>query len=203
METDTNSTGRSLTYKTETELILIAHPNRDIALRYREWVPNRYTVQIATSGYETLANYSREIGVVILDENLNDQSPTDVATEIQQSDTATQVVLFSDDRTPILGESDDPMCDSYLTKGATELEFRIAIDHFHRRAVYNRLFDQYYALARERAKLETNSLAGEPAKSARYAEIEAEMMELETMIDELHVSFDQSDYASLFRELNK
>lgn len=203
MEAYANSIGRTPTYGTETESILISHPSRDVAKRYRDWIPEQYNVQTATSGRETLANHSDATRVAILADNLKDQSTTEVAAEIQHSDIATQVVLLSDERNPILSESDESMFDSYLTKSTTEVDFRTTVNHSHRRASYNRLFERYYALAQERAALETEQLGRESMDRARYVEVDSEMTELETSIDELHPSFDESDYDYLFKGLNR
>lgn len=64
----------------------------------------------------------------------------------------------------------------------------------------DQLLEEYYELARERAALETKGVDAESNAGGRYAEVMAEMDVLETEIATLLDSFDENDYAALFKE---
>lgn len=68
---------------------------------------------------------------------------------------------------------------------------------------YERLIEDYYELARERAVLEAKGLDDKSSNSNHYTTIIADINDLETELADLLESFEDDDYVTLFEGMNR
>lgn len=175
----------------DTNTVLVAATDPDVATRVRSWLAGNYRVETTTDGDEALAHLE-DVDAVLVDRELRTASGTVVAAEIEHRIAAQTVAVLRDDG---LGGDHRLATDESLDKPLEEDDLRETVDRLVRRGRYDDLIAECAALAARRGAIETRDDRG---SDEEYETVRRQLDEVFTELDELVQSFDGDDFRAAF-----
>lgn len=178
--------------------VLVVEDEEPLAFLYEQWLTPRYEVLVATSGEEALELYDERIDVVLLDRRLPGISGEGVVDAVRRSPHDCQIAMVTavDPDVDIVNLG----IDEYLVKPVESDELRRLIERLRRRATYDELLAELYALASKKGALEAYNSRQSLQTSSEYAELRDRLDELHDRIEATTDEFDDEDFVSLLRE---
>lgn len=178
--------------------VLVVEDETPLALLYEQWLTSRYEVLVATSGEQALDLYDGRIDVVLLDRRLPDISGDGVVEAIRRSPHDCQIAMVTavDPDVDIVNLD----IDEYLVKPVERDQLRQLIERLRRRATYDELLGELYALASKKGALEAHNSRKSLQTSSEYAELRHRLDELHDRIEATTAEFEDEDFVGLLRE---
>lgn len=178
--------------------VLVVEDEKPVASLYEEWLTPRYEVLVATSGEQALDLYDGRIDVVLLDRRLPGISGDGVVAGVRRSPHDCRIAMV----TAVEPDVDivDLGIDEYLVKPVDSEDLRELIERLRRRATYDDLLGELYALASKKGALEAHNSRQSLQTSPEYAELRERLDELHDRIEATTAEFDDEDFVGLLRE---
>ncbi|NHN57749.1 MULTISPECIES: response regulator [Halorussus] len=186
-----------------TATVLLVDDEPSLTDVYESWL-SEYEVLVAHDGSEALSILDRRgdgVDVVLLDRRMPGASGDDVLQVVRERDVDCRVAML----TAVAPGYDiiDMPFDDYVTKPVSGEQLRETVESLLARADYVDGLDRYYALASKHAALTAERPRHELAESETFAELEAELRELERDLEDA-VSFeDHETFQGLLLEVSR
>lgn len=178
--------------------VVVVEDDEHLAEMYAEWLADRHDVRIANTGKEALDAFDPAVDVVLLDRLLPDQQGSDVLGELRQRPGDCWVAMVTAVEPSM--EVVEMGFDEYLTKPVDEVTLRETVTRLRRRATYNELLRELYALASKKGALEAHYSQDELRGSPEYTELRRRLDELHDRIDDTIDEFDDEEFVGLLRD---
>jgi len=184
----------------DTPTVLVVDDETEITALYGEWLSDSYDVRRAYNGEEALEKVDETVDVVLLDRRMPDLSGDEVLTEIRDRGLDCRVALVTavDPDFDIL----ELGFDDYLVKPVSRDDLHETVERLLRRASYDEDVQQYFSLASRKATLEAEKPASELEKSEEYAELTAELDDLNDALADTFADLDDEDFRAAFNALD-
>jgi PAS domain S-box-containing protein len=173
--------------QTSAASVLVVEDDRDLAGLYAEWLGERYAVEIAYDGAESLDRLDDAVDVVLLDRMMPGLSGDDVLEEIQDAELDTQVVMVS----AVTPDFDVVQMDfdAYLEKPVDAEALRETVDRTLTRAEYDEKLRELFSLIERRETLEAVKKRSVLETSEEYRSLterlDAAQADVEALLSEL------------------
>ncbi|MFB6146570.1 MAG: response regulator [Halobacteriaceae archaeon] len=180
--------------------VLVVDDEEDLADLYASWLAEDYPIRTATGGQEALEILDEAIDIVLLDRRMPDLSGDAVLDEIEKRDLTCRVAMV----TAVDPDIDviEMGFDDYIVKPVTREELRDLVANLARRSTYDDLTRRYFSLVSKQATLQTTVTESELEEDPRYEELQVEIEELRSQLDESIESFEEDDFAAQFHALD-
>ncbi|NHN61292.1 MULTISPECIES: response regulator transcription factor [Halorussus] len=180
--------------------VLVVDDERDVADLYAMWLEGDYRVRSAYEGDEALAVLDDDVDVVLLDRRMPGQSGDEVLGQIRERDLDCRVVMV----TAVKPDFDilEMGFDDYLVKPVSKDELHETVEKMLTRVDYDAQLQEYFSLVSKRAVLEAEKDTESLASNEEYARLQAEIEELETVVDTTRAELDDhDDFVGAFQDL--
>jgi len=179
--------------------VLVVEDERALADIYASWLDERYAVETAYDGEAALGAYDAGVDVVLLDRRLPGISGDDVLEHIRAAGEEDCRVAMVSAVTPdfdIYGMG----FDDYLVKPVGREELLDLVDRMLRVDDYDEGLGRYFALSSKLALLRSHRSETELEESEVYAELRAELDELDRELTEVVGEMSTSDIGAVLRD---
>lgn len=180
--------------------VLVVDDNRPLVDLYAAWVADTFRVRTAYGGQEALEQLDDTVDVVLLDRRMPELSGDEVLAHIRARTLDTRVALVTavDPDVDVL----ELGFDMYITKPVDRDTLHETVETLLRRSSYSERVREYFTLVEKKAALEATNGDAELAESAEYRSIGAEVESLDAEMERLEATFDDADFAVLFRDID-
>jgi DNA-binding response OmpR family regulator len=178
--------------------VLVVEDERTLAEMYASWLAEEYDVETAHDGEAALGAYDAGVDVVLLDRRLPGITGDDVLEHIRETGDECRVAMVSA-VTPdfdIYGMG----FDDYLVKPVSREELLDLVERMRRVNDYEEGLGRYFALSSKLALLRSHRTEAELAESEVYAELRAELDELDRELTEVIGEMSTSDIGAVLRD---
>jgi DNA-binding response OmpR family regulator len=185
----------------ETPVVLIVEDEPDVAETYNLWLADDYTVRVAGSGDEGLAELDDEVDVVLLDRMMPGLSGDEVLARIRERELDCRVAMV----TAVEPDFDilEMGFDAYLCKPIRSQQLHETVENLLERAAYDDMLQEYYSLVEKQATLEATKSSAELADNGEYLGLRERVDELqEDLSDTLGGIDDDEDFIATLRGLS-
>ena len=182
---------------TDPATVLIVDDERDVADAYAAQLSSRYDVETAYSGAEALSVLTPAVDVVLLDRRMPQVDGRDVLSAIRDRELDARIAMVTavDPGFDII----DMPFDDYVVKPATRSDLVETVERLVTVAAYETRIRDYYALSSEYAALRASKTDAELADNEEFQELAARLDSHRAELDRIATSFDDDDYAVVFR----
>ncbi|WP_435179992.1 response regulator [Halorussus sp. AFM4] len=175
-----------------TATVLVVDDEPSLTAVYESWL-SEYEVLVAHDGAEALSTLDRrgdDVDVVLLDRRMPGTSGDEVLPAIREREVDCRVAML----TAVAPGYDivDMPFDDYVTKPVSGDQLRETVESLLARADYVDGLDRYYALVAKHAALTAERPRRELLENERFAELEADIRELERELEDA-VSFEDHE----------
>ncbi len=180
--------------ETDVPKVLVVEDEENLADLYAAFLGDSYPVETVYAGEDALDQLDDSVGVVYLDRVMPGLSGDEVLEEIRNRDLECRVVIVSA-VTPdfdVIGLG----FDEYIVKPVGGEDLRATIERMLDRMNYDETVQRYHQLVATRAALAAEKSTEELHASDEFAELEAEINELQS--DPALEEFDESDHEAAF-----
>lgn len=178
--------------------VLVVDDNRHLVDLYAAWVADMFQVRTAYGGKEALEQLDDTVDVVLLDRRMPELSGDEVLAHIRDRDLESRVALV----TAVDPEVDviELGFDASVTKPVDRDTLHETVETLLRRNSYSERLREYFTLVEKKAALEATNGDAAHAESAEYRTLAADIEALGAEMERLEATFDDADFAVLFRE---
>ncbi|UPV72993.1 response regulator [Halorussus limi] len=186
-----------------TTTVLIADDEPALTNMYERWL-SEYECLVAHGGSEATEILDRrgdDIDVALLDRRMPGRSGDEVLSDIEERNVECRVAMIT-----AVAPSDDIVSmpfDDYVTKPVSAETIRGTVEALLERAEYADVLDRYYTLAAKHAALTDERSAAGLRESEAFAELEAELREVERELTESATFDDHEEFQSLLLEATR
>lgn len=186
---------------TEPATVLVVDDEPDVADAYAAQLNGEYIVSTAYGGQEALDKIDDAVDVVLLDRRMPGISGDEVLNKIRDRELSIRVAMV----TAVDPDFDiiEMPFDDYVIKPVSRDDLFETIDRLLTCSEYEQRLRRYYALTAKHATLMANKPESELADSQQFQELEAEMKEMRSSLDETVSGFNDDDFAAAFRDLGQ
>jgi len=182
-------------------VVLIVEDEPDVAETYKLWLQQDYEVRMAQNGDEGLSMLDETVDVVLLDRMMPGLSGDEVLDRIRERELECRVAMV----TAVEPDFDilEMGFDAYLSKPIRSQQLHETVENLLERSEYDSLLQNYYSLVEKQATLEATKSSAELAESEEYAELTAEIEDLQSNLsDTLGGIEDDDDFIATLRGLS-
>ena len=186
--------------RSEPATVLVVDDEPDVADAYAAQLLNEYIVSTAYGGQEALDKLDDSIDVVLLDRRMPGISGDEVLEKIRERELNVRVAMV----TAVDPDFDiiEMPFDDYVIKPVSRDDLFETIERLLTTSEYEHRLRRYYALTAKHATLVANKPESELAESDAFTQLEIEMEEIRSELDETISSFDEDDFEAAFRDLD-
>lgn len=173
----------------DTPTVLIVEDESALIEIYAYWLQDEYEVRTATSGEEALEVIDREVDIVVLDRLMPGISGDAVIEYIQEEGYNCKIIMAT-----AVGPDTDLIiagADVNLTKPISRNELITSVSQTLERPNYEDIEGELFDLVSERATLKSNG--------DNYDEMDSQIDELRTELDERTETIDDSEFISMMK----
>ena len=184
----------------EPATVLVVDDERDVADAYAAQLESDYIVSTAYSGQEALDRLDASIDVVLLDRRMPGISGDEVLEHIRDRRLSCRVAMV----TAVDPDFDiiEMPFDDYVIKPVSREDLFNTIERLLTCSEYADRLQEYYSLTAKHAALSANKPAAELAESDQFQRLEERLDEIRDDLDQTVASFDDDDFAAVFRDLS-
>ena len=184
---------------TEPATVLVVDDEPDVADAYAAQLESDFIVSTAYGGQQALDKFDASVDIVLLDRRMPGISGDEVLDKIRERDLHIRVAMV----TAVDPDFDiiEMPFDDYVIKPVSRDDLFDTIDRLLTCSEYEKQLRRYYALTAKHATLLANKPDLELAESERFADLEERLQSIRTDLDRTVASFDDGDFAAVFRDL--
>lgn len=181
--------------------VLVVDDEPDVADAYAAQLETEFDVSVAYGGQEALDMMDGSVDVVLLDRRMPGISGDEVLAKMQERDLNIRVAMVTavDPDFDIIAMP----FDDYIIKPVSRDELLDTIDRLLTASSYEEQLRRYYALSAKHATLSANKPESELAESDAFEQLEAELADIRSDLDETIATFDEDDFTTAFRNLDR
>ena len=180
--------------------VLTVDDERDLADIYTHWLEaHGCHVKTAYQGAAALDLLSEDVDIVLLDRRMPGLSGDEVLQKIRDQGWDCRVAMI----TAVDPDFDvvEMGFDSYLVKPITREQLESMIDQLAGRSNWETKQQEYLALVEKQVALESHKSTTELEASQEYQNLQTQVAELESELDDDLDTFDDEDFAVAYRDL--
>ena len=186
--------------RSEPATVLVVDDEPDVADAYAAQLRDEYTVSTVYGGQEALDKLDDSVDVVLLDRRMPGISGDEVLEKIRERDLNIRVAMV----TAVDPDFDiiEMPFDDYVIKPVSRDDLFETIERLLTASEYEERLRRYYALTAKQATLVANKPESELAESDAFTQLELEIEQIRSELDETISAFDEEDFETAFRDLD-
>lgn len=179
-------------------VVLLVEDDSAVSSLYARWLREQWTVQTAYDAKSAIAALDDDVCVVLVDRHLSgdEDEPTDAVVDAVRRRLDDCQVAALTSVAPEFDLTDTPF-DDVLVKPVTRTRLQETVRELLLRSAYDDRIREYYSLAREHARRETESSPPAVAGSGDNGQLTARKRELRESVDD--IVYQLSDHESCRR----
>lgn len=178
--------------------VLVVDDEEQIADIYSVWLKAEYDVRTAYSGEEALEQFDSAVDIVLLDRRMP-MSGDDVLVELRDRGFEGPVAMI----TAVEPEFDivDMDFNAYIVKPVSRDDLLALVDQLASLSSYEDVIQQYFRLASKKGALEATKSPDDLTESDEFAQLERDIEDVSTELDEITADLDEADFENLMENL--
>ncbi len=186
--------------RSEPATVLVVDDEPDVADAYAAQLTDEYIVSTAYGGTEALEQLDDSVDVVLLDRRMPGVSGDEVLETIRERNLQVRVAMV----TAVDPDFDiiEMPFDDYVIKPVSRSDLFETIERLLTTSEYEERLRRYYALTAKHATLVANKPESELAENDAFKQLQIEMEQIASELDQTISEFNEDDFDAAFRDLN-
>lgn len=186
--------------RSEPATVLVVDDEPDVADAYAAQLTDEYIVSTAYGGEEALEQLDDSVDVVLLDRRMPGISGDEVLETIRERNLQVRVAMV----TAVDPDFDiiEMPFDDYVIKPVSRSDLFETIERLLTCSEYEERLRRYYALSAKHATLVANKPESELAENDAFKQLQLEMDQIASELDQTISEFSEDDFDAAFRDLN-